>query len=319
MIARLAALALSALCFLESPIRAQGTPDYVVMLPSVGLAPGQSLRLTLFKPDGTPLRAEARVRHTGGANVCLGDGSVRFLSEGISMSFDFKRSDMPLAGEDRTGRLQLSPSLLISLDAPGTINGLAISMETISIADGTSNTVFYNPYVTVDYLVNQAVTDGTSNTIFFAEFIPSSQGSVAGSDLLLGGSSRDVLMGIGPGQSLRVTLANASASGAVDQQRPVNGHVKVFNGRGNLIAQSDEQVIPAGESRSFDFDRDEIALAGERGTNRAQVRIKAFFNSASEQGSPVLTSIELVDKSTGRTTVLSGQHCLVFYLGGTPR
>jgi hypothetical protein len=57
---------------------------------------------------------------------------------------------------------------------------------------------------------------------------------------------------------------------------------------------------------------------GELGANRAQVRIKPFFNFESERLSPVLASFEVVDNSTGKTVTLSGQQCLVFYLGGTP-
>lgn len=94
--------------------------------------------------------------------------------------------------------------------------------------------------------------------------------------------------------------------------------MKVFDNGGNLIAQSAELVIPPGEFRSFDFNRDALSLPGEPGTNRAQARIKPFFNFESERLSPVLASLEIVDNRTGKTVVLSGQQCLVFYLGGIP-
>jgi len=77
--------------------------------------------------------------------------------------------------------------------------------------------------------------------------------------------------------------------------------VKIFGGSGNLIAQSPEQVIPPGEFRSFDFNRDALPLQGEPGTNRAQARIKPFFEFESGRLSPVLASFEIVDGSTGRT------------------
>ena len=94
--------------------------------------------------------------------------------------------------------------------------------------------------------------------------------------------------------------------------------MKVFDGAGKLLAQSPELVIPPGEFRSFDINRYALSLPGDPGTNRAQVRIKPFFNSESERLSPVLASFEIVDNSTGKTVVLSGQQCLVFYLGGVP-
>ena len=77
--------------------------------------------------------------------------------------------------------------------------------------------------------------------------------------------------------------------------------MKVFDGSGNLIAQSPEQVIPPGKFRSFDFNRGALPLAGEPGTNRAHVRIKPFYNFSSERLSPVLASFEIVDDITGRT------------------
>jgi prepilin-type processing-associated H-X9-DG protein len=36
-------------------------------------------------PDPTPIEAAPAVRHTGGVNVMLGDGSVRALSDGFDL------------------------------------------------------------------------------------------------------------------------------------------------------------------------------------------------------------------------------------------
>jgi hypothetical protein len=103
--------------------------------------------------------------------------------------------------------------------------------------------------------------------------------------------------------------------------------VKIFDGSGNLIAQSPEQVVQPGEFGSFKFNHNEIPLAGEPGANRAPVRIKPFFKFESKRLSTQpssdivmtnLISFEVVDLSTGKTVTLSGQQCLVFYLGGAP-
>jgi hypothetical protein len=129
-------------------------------------------------------------------------------------------------------------------------------------------------------------------------------------------------MGIVPGQSLRVTLFNPPSFGSESvpetQNRPLNGHVKIFDGSGVLLAQSDEAVILPGEFRFFGFNRNAFAVQGEPGTNRQQVRVKPFFEFRSERLSPVLASFEIVDNSTGKTQVLTGQQCLVFFLGGSP-
>jgi len=289
LIAKLAALTLSAICFLQAPVRAQEMTGYTVMFPSVGLAPGQSLRFTLFNPNGEPVRAQTKIHHAGGIQVCLADGSVR---SGAFHSFDFKRSDIPLAGEEGTGRIQLRGSIRLTFSEA--IHPVVVSMETISISDGTSN------------------------TIFSGEVIPPLPGGGSGNDTLNSGFGNDIMTGIVPGQKLRVTLFNPPSSESETQSKPVNGHVKVFDGSGNLIAQSTELAIPPGEFRSFDFNRSALSIPGEPGTNRANVRIKPFYSFRSERLSQVLVSFEIIDNRTGKTVILSGPECLVFYLGGIP-
>ena len=287
LIARLAALALSVLCLLPGQIQAEEMNGYIVMCPSVGLAPGESLRLTLFNPNGVPVRAEALIHRAGGVQVALGDGSVRFIQPGITRSFDINRSDIPPMGEEGTDRLQLRAPFFIGIAEPGTIDRVVVSMETISISDGTSNTVF------------------------FSEVIPSAPGGGGGNDVLVGGDARDVLIGFVPGQTLRVTLFNPPSFESETQQNPANGHVKIFDRGGNLIAQSDELVIPRGEFRSFDFNRDALLLPGEPRTGRLQVRahLEATTDDPSSvpsdprATSPLVASFEIIDNSTGRTTL----------------
>jgi hypothetical protein len=304
LIAKLAALALSAICFLQAPVRAQET-TYNVIFPSVGLASGQRVSFTFFNANGTPVRAQLQIHNAGGIQVGFGDGSVRFLSYSIQAgafySFNINHSDIRLLGEAGTGRKQIRAS--VSLTFSEEIKPVIASMEIIE------------------------VTDGTSNTIFVGELYPSAQSSGGGRDVLVGGDARDVLMGVLPDQKARVTVLNPPASGSEAQREPVSGHVKVFDGSGNLIAQSPEMVIPSGEFRSVNFDRYALSLAGEPDTNRAQVRIKPFFNFESErlpalQGDDriitSLVSFEVVDKSKGKTVLLTGQQCLVYFLGGMP-
>jgi hypothetical protein len=296
-IARLALLALCALCVPQTPVRAQGMTGYVVIFPSVGLAPDQSLRLTLFNRDGAPVRAQARMHHSGGILVGLGDGSVR---AGAFHSFVFKRSDMALSGESGTGRLQLSASFHVALGGPRKkIDKLSVSMETISNSDGQSN------------------------TLFVWEKMPSPSGG-SGNDSIKSGFGNDMMMGIVPGQTLRVTLSNPPSFGPEARRNPVIGRVKFFDGSGNLIAQSDESVIPPGEFRSFDLDRDALSLPGEMGTGRLQSRgswsliVQDASTRRANASGRVAASFESIDNLTGKTEVLSGQECLVFFLGGIP-
>lgn len=295
LIFKLAALAL-VLCFLQTPIHAEQTTEHIVMFPSIGLAPGQRLRLTLFNPAGEPVRAQARSHHPGGIQVSMGDGSVRLVRGGTFHSFDLNRSDIPLSGEEGTGRVQLRASCYIRVAQPWTrIEGLAVSLETIEISDGTSN------------------------TIMVSEVMPTA-GDGGGRDVLIGGDARDVLMGIVPGQRLRVTIFNPpsfeTAAGSEPQRQSATGHVKIFDGSGVLIAQSDPVVIPPGAFHSFDFNRDSFPESS--GAPRLQMRIRPFFNYQSEQLPPLLASFEIVDNNTGRTEVVSAPQCLVFFLGGVP-
>jgi hypothetical protein len=285
----LAVLALCALCIPRTAVQAQGMAGYVVIFPSVGLAPDQGLRLTLFNRDGVPVRARARIHHPGGIVVGLGDGSVR---AGGFHSFEFKRSDIALPGEAGTGRLQLSASLQI--DGPRKkLDKLSVSMETISVPDGLSN------------------------TLLAGEKLPSPSGR-GGNDSIKPGLGNDIVMGIAPGQTLRITLSNPPSAGSKARRKPIVGRVKFFDESGNLISQSDESVIPPGESRSFDLDRDALSLPGETGTGRLQTRGSWSLIPRDTSGQ-VMASFELMDNLTGKTVVLSGHECLVFFLGGVPK
>jgi hypothetical protein len=252
------------------------------------LAPDQSLRLTLFNPDGAPVRARARIHHSGGLLVALGDASV---PAGAFHSFEFKRSDIALPGESGTSRLQLSASFHLAMAGPRQkIEKLSVSMETISISDGTSN------------------------TLFFAEKLPSPSG-------IPSGFGNAIMLGIAPGQTLRVTLSNPPSIGPKARRSPVIGRVKFFDGSGNLISESDESLIPPGEFRSFDLNRDALSLPGETGTGRLQSRGSWSLrvqDAATRRANAVAASFELMDDLTGKTEVLSGQECLVFFLGGLP-
>jgi prepilin-type processing-associated H-X9-DG protein len=291
---RLALLAFGTLCILPTPVRAQGMTGYVVIFPSVGLAPDQSLRLTLFNRDGAPVRAQARIHHSGGANFMFLDGSVR---AGAFRSFEFKRSDIALPGESGTGRLQLSASLQIATGGPRKkTDRLSVSMETVSFPDGHSS------------------------TMLVGEILPSRSGG--GRKHV--GFGNNVMTGFVPGQTLRLTLYNPPSFGSEVHRESVIGRVKFFDESGNLITQSDESVIPPGEFRSFDLDRDALSLPGEIGTGRLQARASwSFLEPGVSRLRPdasrrVAASFELVDNLTGRTEVLSGPECLVFFLGGIP-
>src|SRR5262245_39966267 len=134
LMAKLTVLALSAFCFLQAPVRAQGTV-VIVIFPSVGVASDQSLSFTFFNPNGTPVRAQVRFHHPGGSNLVMADGSVR---AGTLDSFIFKHPNIPLPGDKRTDRKQILSSVIFTFSEAN--KPVVASVETVNVRDGTSNT-----------------------------------------------------------------------------------------------------------------------------------------------------------------------------------
>lgn len=86
--------------------------------------------------------------------------------------------------------------------------------------------------------------------------------------------------------------------------------MKVFDSRGNLIAQGAELVSPPGEFRSFDFNRDTLPLPGEPGTGRLQLRtvLEVHFQRTNLVKFTVeIAPLEVIDNRTGKTVVLVSQ------------
>jgi hypothetical protein len=126
LMAKLAALALGALCLLQAPVRAQET-SYNVIFPSVGLAPDQGVGFTFFNPNGSPVRAQLQIYNSGGMQVGLGDGSVRFLSYSIQAgafyTFIINHSDIRLQGEAGTDRKQIYASASLTFSEAIKLDG----------------------------------------------------------------------------------------------------------------------------------------------------------------------------------------------------
>jgi hypothetical protein len=169
---RLAALALLLICFFHPPVRAQETTERVLISAPFGLAPDQSVRLTLFVPDGTP--ASSHVKLFDGRGSSVAESAEVRISGGAFHSFHFEPGDIDLTGEEGTGRRELRASCWVRVDGPwARMDDPVATLEIIQVSSGIS--------------------DGLSNTLLVAER-PSSQGGSAGNDFMVG---------IGPGQSLR--------------------------------------------------------------------------------------------------------------------
>jgi hypothetical protein len=130
------------------------------------------------------------------------------------------------------------------------------------------------------------------------------------------GSSRDMLVGIAPGQSLRMSAFNADGSRPdTEKAQSIRMQVNVYDEDGTVVVISREVEIAAGHFGSIDVERRDLPMAGEPDTGRARVRVKPLFAFPPVWNGRVVTSLEIVD-SAGNTT--SDPQCLVFFLGGTP-
>src|SRR5512134_3591636 len=76
-------------------------------------------------------------------------------------------------------------------------------------------------------------------------------------------------VGIVAGQTIRVSVASARLQ---EPQVPDKVRIRLFDTAGNVVADSEEQVLPALQTVIFDVDRDELPEGGDPGTGRFQLR-----------------------------------------------
>jgi hypothetical protein len=106
-------------------------------------------------------------------------------------------------------------------------------------------------------------------------------------------------------EALRFTLINPGAPELQSGREGVRAKVKLFDAQGRVIAESAETTIPAGGFSSFNFKRNDIALAGDPATGELQVRAVC----AVKLPAPVKTidgfkdSLEIVNNRTCNGTI----------------
>lgn len=108
------------------------------------------------------------------------------------------------------------------------------------------------------------------------------------------------LVGLARGDKLRFTAFNPSRTESGRRNEPITLKLKLYGANGNVIAESAETEIPPGEFRWVDFNRDDLPVAGDPGTARAQVRTQALWGFRARARFIISTSIEIVD-AAGQT------------------
>jgi hypothetical protein len=98
-------------------------------------------------------------------------------------------------------------------------------------------------------------------------------------------------VGITFGQTARVTAANTGT-------RAMIINYTILDSMGTVLGRLDGQPIEPGKMISFDLNADDIVREGER------IQIRVVISAGSSRG--LLTSTEVFENDTGKTTVLIG-------------
>lgn len=318
-IIRSAALALVAVCIIQTPVRARPTASgasaaqdshrdlYRNVWVNPGLTRGQTLRYTwvnLNDPDPQkrilePLRIRVRLLAADGSVIAQTEAAA--VGSGQFQSFDFNRDQISLPGEDTTGRLQT----MLEATVTGQTN-----YGNIDLKQGIPET-FDDAVEVIDNSGGRTTVSlrGGVNEVILNDS-PGNE-SLNPKSFQIISAGKDYLIGIVPGQTLQVSALNPLAPGADGRKFKMLFAATILLADGRVVAQSDEVALEPGEFHSFDFKAADLPLTSELG-GRRQARLRVIWKKPqlmTEFPSIVeLPSlVELMDDSAGKTTVLISQ------------
>lgn len=271
----------------------------------VGLAFGQTLRYTLANTNqpGTeppvfePLRVTVRLLAEDGG--VLAQASAEAAKPGGFAFVEFARPEVARSGDPITGRLQLRTEITIAgrtkypdiVLKRGITSGFHHAVELVDDITGRTS-------VSMGGGLNELSTDDT----------PGNFGKPEGFQIISAG--RDGLLGVVPGQELRLSASNPLTVEDGRQGKMLFAFT-VLDLDGSVIAQGDEITVEPGQSHSFDVPYSELAVADPEITGRVQVRteMRRFFPGIVNRIGAGVTdsppaSLELVDSASGRTVML---------------
>ena len=113
--------------------------------------------------------------------------------------------------------------------------------------------------------------------------------------------SSDTMIGIAPGQTLRLTFFNPTSNTIAGP------HVRVFNGSGDSLIDARHRPLAAGEFDSFDIRYSDIEqIAGEGGTGRRQIRtdISIVYTGLESEAKLFRPTWEMVDSVNGQSVLI---------------
>lgn len=109
------------------------------------------------------------------------------------------------------------------------------------------------------------------------------------------------LSGLAPGQTLRLNVTNNQP-----RTKPsILARIVVHNAKGFVLAQTDDATIPAGESRPFNFNLDNLKSAGEPGVALSfELQIAAADGNQVDANRALQLSADLIEQSTGKRFII---------------
>jgi hypothetical protein len=268
----------------------------------VGLASGQTLRYSWANRTDADARAVFEPLHIV-VSLLAADGDVLAQQEADAVDpghvqfFDFGRSSIVRRGPTATDQLQVR----VHTKLLGRSKWAPIALK-------PGKTAIYSDGL-------ELIDDATGVTVasMGTGFNELSMDDTAGKEksTLPGRSSisiaSDFIIGLVPGQALRLNVSNPEAASVRRQTKPLFAFV-VEDLDGRALVRGDEVGLDPGRAHSFEVAYSELSVTSSSSTGRVQVRAKFFHGIASRvsQGhhEVVPDSLEIIDTATGRTVVL---------------
>ena len=299
-----AALTLLTVCAVLTHAQPQEGPTETItfVYGSLGIVPGQTLRyswaflnrrprstsLNDTEPELEPLRVQVRLLGADGSVIAQAEATA--AGPGKIQSLDFNRINLP-----GTGRLQVQLEVSVTF------------RRGVWITDTSFERAFIESFDDVVEIFDDAtgrttVAMGGGKNALVLNDSPGKEFLNPGSFQVIS-AGPDRLFGLAPEQTVRFTTFIPNLPVSMEQTRQVSlVQVTLLDASGAQIAQSDEIAIPPGEFRSIDFNRNALPLMGGRVQIRAQIHVRSFAIIDRTEVNAI-TSIELLDTSTGRTTL----------------
>src|SRR5215813_13994345 len=112
---------------------------------------------------------------------------------------------------------------------------------------------------------------------------------------------RSFVIGLVSGEVLRYSAFNPAETDTGKPTEPLSLQLKLYDAHGTLVATSPKIVIPPGEFRWIEFDRDTLPISGEPGSTRAQFRTQPLWGLRARDRLQVSTSLEVHGNSSSST------------------